>query len=276
MIIWLSSYPKSGNTFVRSLLASYFYTKDGSFNFNLLEKIRQFPDEVLFQNLGIKIEDKHELAKQFIKIQNVINNKDREKLRLLKTHSVLKNEHGYLLTDSNISLGVIYIVRDPRSVIKSYANHMQISDEEAFEALKSYRYLTGGRGETLMGDWSSNYQTWKEFKLNDKYLLIKYEDLVNNTKSTFIKILEFIHKLTKSKFVLDDDKFLKSIDSTKFENLKNLELKNGFSEAVSRNGNKITFFKYGKKNDGKNSLSPSLNKKVENFFNKEMIELGYL
>ena len=127
-----------------------------------------------------------------------------------------------------------------------------------------------------MGDWSSNYQTWKEFKLNDKYLLIKYEDLVNNPKLTFIKILEFIHKVTKSKFVLDEDKLLKSIDSTKFENLKDLELKNGFSEAVSKNGKKITFFKYGKKNDGKNSLSPSLKKKVENFFNKEMIELGYL
>ena len=276
MIIWISSYPKSGNTFVRSFLASYFYTKDGSFNFDLLDKIRQFPDKVLFENLGLKIEDNHELAKQFIKIQNVINNRDREKLRLLKTHSVLRNEHGYLLTDDNISLGVIYIVRDPRSVIKSYANHMQISNEEAFEVLKSYRYLSGNRGETLMGDWSSNYQTWKDFKSNDKYLLIKYEDLVNNTKLTFIKMLEFIHKVTKSKFVLDEDKFLKSIDATKFENLKNLEFKNGFSESVSQNGKKVTFFKYGKKNDGKNSLSPSLKKKVENFFNKEMIELGYL
>ena len=266
MIIWLASYPKSGNTFVRSFLASYFYTKDGSFNFDLLEKIRQFPDKVLFENLGIKIDDKHELAKQFIKIQNVINNRDQGNLRLLKTHSVLRNEHGYLLTDSNISLGVIYIVRDPRSVIKSYANHMQISDEEAFEVLKSYRYISGARGETLMGDWSSNYQTWKEFKLNDKYLLIKYEDLVNNTKLTFIKMLEFIHKVTKSKFVLDDDKFLKSIDSTKFENLKNLELKNGFSESVSQNGKKITFFKYGKKNDGKNSLSPSLKKRKWKIF----------
>ena len=93
---------------------------------------------------------------------------------------------------------------------------------------------------------------------------------------TFIKMLEFIHKVTKSKFVLDEDKLLKSIDSTKFENLKNLELKNGFHEAVSQNGKKVTFFKYGKMNDGKNSLSPSLKNKVENFFNKEMIELGYL
>ena len=276
MIIWLSSYPKSGNTFVRSLLASYFFTKDGSFDFDLLEKIRQFPDNVLFKNLGINSEDKHELAKNFINAQKEINKRDGKTLRFLKTHSVLKNEHGYLLTDINNSLGVIYIIRDPRSVIKSYANHMQILETQAFEVLKSYRYLTGGRGETLMGDWSSNYKSWKKFGKMDNYLLIKYEDLLNDTRSTFIKILEFINKLTNSKFTIEEDKFLNCINSTKFENLQNLELKNGFQEAVKQNGKKVTFFKYGKLNDGKNSLSPNLKKEVEKFFYKEMTELGYL
>ena len=36
MIVWLASYPKSGNTFVRSLLSSYIFSKDGNFNFDLL------------------------------------------------------------------------------------------------------------------------------------------------------------------------------------------------------------------------------------------------
>ena len=112
---------------------------------------------------------------------------------------------------------------------------MQISDEEAFEVLKSYRYISGNRGETLMGDWSSNYQTWKEFKLNDKYLLIKYEDLVNNTKLTFIKMLEFIHKVTKFKFVLDEDKLIKSIDSTKFEIHFQEVQRNFFCSSISWN-----------------------------------------
>ena len=48
MIIWLSSYPKSGNTWLRSLLSSYFYTNDGSFNFNLLKNIDQFPSAPYF------------------------------------------------------------------------------------------------------------------------------------------------------------------------------------------------------------------------------------
>ena len=276
MIIWLSSYPKSGNTFIRSLLASYFYTKDGSFDFDLLEKIRQFPDNVMFKNLGINTKDKHELAKNFINAQNAINKRDGKTIRFLKTHSVLNNDDGYLFTDINSSLGVIYIVRDPRSIIKSYANHMQISDIDAFEVIKSYRYLSGNRGETLMGSWSSNYQSWKDFKKINKYLLIRYEDLVKNTKSTFIKILEFIHELTNSNFILEEKKLLKTINSTKFEELQKLELKKGFHEAAEQNGKKITFFKYGKANEGKNSLSPSLKKDVEEFFSKQMIELGYL
>ena len=52
MIVWLASYPKSGNTFVRSLLSSYIFSKDGNFNFELLKEIKQFPDNSLFTNLG--------------------------------------------------------------------------------------------------------------------------------------------------------------------------------------------------------------------------------
>ena len=44
MIIWLASYPKSGNTLARSLLSSYIFSKDGNLNFKLLRNIKQFPD----------------------------------------------------------------------------------------------------------------------------------------------------------------------------------------------------------------------------------------
>ena len=52
MIIWLASYPKSGNTWVRSFLSAYYYSHDGKFNFKLLENIKQFPSkEFLSQRL---------------------------------------------------------------------------------------------------------------------------------------------------------------------------------------------------------------------------------
>ena len=51
MIIWLASYPKSGNTWVRSIIASLLYTQDGIFNFKLLHKIDQFPEKKYFKDL---------------------------------------------------------------------------------------------------------------------------------------------------------------------------------------------------------------------------------
>ncbi len=44
MIIWLASYPKSGNTWVRALLTTLVYSENGVFNFKLLEHILQFPN----------------------------------------------------------------------------------------------------------------------------------------------------------------------------------------------------------------------------------------
>ena len=52
MIIWLASYPKSGNTLLRSMLSAYLFSNDGIFNFKLLTKIKQFPYNDILKDLG--------------------------------------------------------------------------------------------------------------------------------------------------------------------------------------------------------------------------------
>ena len=52
MFIWIASYPKSGNTLTRSMLASYFFSQDGIFNFDLIQNIKQFPKTELFKKEG--------------------------------------------------------------------------------------------------------------------------------------------------------------------------------------------------------------------------------
>ena len=49
MIIWLASYPKSGNTWLRSIISSLIYSNDGNFNFEHIYKIRQFPNIEYFE-----------------------------------------------------------------------------------------------------------------------------------------------------------------------------------------------------------------------------------
>ena len=69
MIIWLASYPKSGNTFMRSLLSSYYFSKDGNFEFDLLREIQQFPLTEIFQKIGVDIKDKYSVSKTYIRAQ---------------------------------------------------------------------------------------------------------------------------------------------------------------------------------------------------------------
>ena len=53
MFIWLASYPKSGNTLLRSLLSAYFFSSDGKFSFDLIKNIKQFPNMPYFKKIGI-------------------------------------------------------------------------------------------------------------------------------------------------------------------------------------------------------------------------------
>ena len=282
MIIWLASYPKSGNTLIRSMLSAYFFSKDGTFNFKLLNNIKQFPDNSILRNLGIDTSDENEVVKNYIRAQEEINNRDGKSIRFLKTHSALNNINGNPFTNLKNSLGVIYIVRDPRKIINSYANHSEISLEEAQSRILDITVL-GGKNEpannTIIhaGSWSSNYESWKEFKKIDRYFLIKYEDLVSNPEKTFTNVLNFIYKLNKSKEKIDQVKLTKTLNSTTFEYLQNLEKKESFKEATFSSTNKKNkFFKYGIKNDGIKNIPEGLREDLEKVLYQEMKELGYL
>ena len=73
MIIWLASYPKSGNTLVRSMLSAYFFSKDGTYNFDIINNIKQFPSLKLFEKFNINPNDNDEIIKNYINIQTFIN-----------------------------------------------------------------------------------------------------------------------------------------------------------------------------------------------------------
>ena len=283
MFVWLASYPKSGNTLVRSMLAAYFFSEDGVYNFDLIKNIRQFPSSILFERMGIDMTNEKEVIKNYIKVQNSFNKKD--SVQFLKTHSYLFNIDNNPFTDLNNSLGVIYIVRDPRNVATSVSNHMGISVEEATNnMIKLFKFggnLYGTKSErtlVYMGTWNGNYNSWKSFKQEGKYLLVKYEELINNRDLVFRKIIKFLCNLKGIKFQIDQHKFQNALETTDFKQMKKLEKEKGFAEAKihPKTGEKITFFNLGPKNDWKKLLDPKIKIKIEKNFKKEMKELGYL
>ena len=224
--------------------------------------------------------------KNYIKVQEKFNKKD--SIQFCKTHSCLFNyKYKYPFTNLEISLGVIYVVRDPRNIVTSYANFSQKSTEKVADMMieKSYQSgnlyadkKSGDRTTLLTGTWASNFQTWKSFNYVNKYLLIKYEDLTNDPELVFNKILKFIHNLNKTKFQTDKKKFNNVIKTTSFRYMQNLESEYGFNESKinTETNEKIPFFNLGPENNWKNLLDNKIVKKIETAFKKEMVELGYL
>ncbi|WP_440915127.1 sulfotransferase domain-containing protein [Candidatus Pelagibacter sp.] len=280
MIIWLASYPKSGNTWVRSMLTALIYTNDGKFNFDLLDKIKQFPSQIFFKDLTNRYDDVDEIAKNWETAQDLINlNKE---VKFLKTHHLKCKIGENNFTSQRNTLATIYIVRDPRNLVNSISNHYSKSLEESKKFLMTPRYLYGFKKngdvkkndiKTLLGTWSQHYNFWKTNNTN--YLLIRYEDLIKDTNSALNKIIVFLKKYINIE--VNDKKIKNILNTTNFQYLKNLENEGKFNENAFENINtKKTFFYLGPKNNWKNNLDEKMKKEIENELNKEMSELGYL
>ena len=279
MIIWLSSYPKSGNTYIRSFLSAYYFSKDGNFNFNLLLNINQFPGIHFSKN---KMDSKLEASKNWILNQNIYF--DKNKLKILKTHNSLTPYEQNKFTSKDQTLGAIYICRDPRNVITSLKNHFEMSYEESLKFMvneRKYTYDYFKKNDfsdfQFLSSWEKNYQTW----INNKIfpiLVIKYENLIKQTYEEFKKIIKFIDNQIDKDNEFDKKKALNALSSTSFSNLKKIENTKGFSEALDSKikNERIPFFHLGPENNWKNKLDKNFQIKVNEVFKKNLQELHYL
>ena len=277
MIIWIASYPKSGNTYIRSFLSAYYYTNNGQFEFELLKFIEQFPDAQFFNGF---INSKDEASKNWLSIQKkLISSK---KVKFLKTHSAYGSYNNNPFTNSEVTLGSIYVVRDPRNVVSSLMNHFSLDEDGAFEMLcdqnrgiksEDNNYAT----YSFLSTWSNHLKSWSNIK-SFKTFLIKYEDLENNSEKVLSDLIKFTNNLLKNNQGIDYQKFNKAIETTSFEKLKTKEIKEGFLEAILSKEKKqrIPFFNKGFDNDWKKILNKNTVKKIEDKFGKEMKNIGYL
>ena len=279
MIVWLASYPKSGNTLLRSILSSYFFSNDGEFKFENLYQISQFPLLRHFTSIEVDINEDKAVFKNSINAQNFIN-KEKGKVKFFKTHSSFSKINNYNFTDLQNTLGVIYIVRDPRNVVNSLAHHYNFSVDEATDTMidkKKFMSRTDKNAEVFAGSWNFNYNSWKNLEQHKKYFLIKYEDLIKNKKSIILKVFKFLNSLGM-KLDIDMVKLNKVIKTTEFEKMKAKEQKETFTEAMidEKTGKRKIFFNLGPKNDWRVNLDKKNKEKIEKAFSKEMEELGYL
>lgn len=278
MIFWIASYPKSGNTWVRSFLTAYYYCKDGIFDIANLNVIQDYPNKQFFKN-EVK---EGEIYKHWEDSQKEIcKNK---KIKFLKTHNSLINAFGKDFTHPKYSLGVVYIIRDPRNVITSLKNHNDFKTyDEALNLMQNdnaiindYKHLKNFAKTNIINSWRINYQSWLKNNFFRR-LTLKYEDMISNPEETFRDLVVFINTICKFNDNFDKLKFKNAIESTSFNNLKSLEEKGQFMENVYsvHDNRKINFFNQGPKNDWRKHLDKDLLNKMNNFYKEDLEKFGY-
>ena len=235
MIIWLASYPKSGNTWLRMFLKSYFLKPNEKFSLDNKKedsfKAQAFPDQKLLDQLKIDFNKFEEIVKNWEAMQDYVNLNGRT--NFVKTHNAMCKVGPYKFTSTRNTKGAIYIVRDPRDVLVSMSHHMGYGYEQTFEHLtSSYNFEYPSSGDkrykkSLMGTWSDHYKSWKNYK-KSKVLIIKYEDMVSSELDTFSKIISYLNEIDDTNF--DKEKIHKAVEQTKFEELQKMEKKEGFKE----------------------------------------------
>ena len=280
MIIWLASYPKSGNTWLRSIISSLLYTDDGEFKIELLKKIPQFPVERNFQGLTDNLTDINEVKKYWILAQDKINLD--KKIKFFKTHHINVKLNEFNFTNQENTCATIYLVRDPRNLVNSISNHFSKTHEESKNFLVSPKILGAKRERnsntghvvTLLGNWGEHYRFWKQG--SKKILLIRYEDLIKSPEKELERLVIFLKKFIS--FEVDEKKKQRIIKTTAFDSLKRIENQGLFKESVINHetNKKVNFFNQGPKNKWENFLNKKIKDELETKFKNEMRELNYL
>ena len=268
MIVWLASYPKSGNTWLRLFLKSYFSHIKNNFN------LGAFLEEDDLRELNINYYDYLEIIKNWRTLQNKINLNG--KTNLLKTHNAMCTINNIKFSDKSNTAGGIYLIRDPRDVLISFSEHLGQTYNEVLNGMldsKNSELATDKFGKdfrkTIMGKWSDHYNSWINYK-ECEILVIKYENLINDTNNQFLKILKYLKKIED--FEINHKYMEQAIKNTSFKKLQKNEKEFGFEEASKHS----PFFRSGKCGQWKTKLDSRILSKIEETFKKEMKLLSYL
>lgn len=275
-IIWISSYPKSGNTWVRYLLANYFYNPSKITNANIIDNIKKFNVNDKFKkesNLENIKKNPFDISKYWIPSQeNLIkNNKSNF---FLKNHNSLIRIGENNFTKREFCLATIYIVRDPRDVAVSFAHFSNLNYDKTIDKLLSEELFASVDSNNpwnieIIGSYKFHYNSWKNGIMNVPFIIIKYEDLINDTYGQLLRIISFLCKILN--FNINHEQLIFSVYNSSFETLKKFEIENKFKEKGKSN----QFFRKGKSNDWINELSQSQISRIERTLSKEMDILGY-
>ncbi len=240
-ILWLASYPKSGNTWLRALLANYLSGAAEPVAINSLPS---------FAHGDMRSEPYARLAG---KPASVLTWEEINRLRpavhraladqrpgivFVKTHSVLGSIDDIPTITPGVTFGAIYVVRNPLDVACSFADHYGLTPAAGVRAL-CFKGLEiepkDGHIRQIVGDWTTHVESWE--RAPGLYLhIVRYEDLLAAPEPTLGRMLDFLRIRN------DPERLTRAVRHAAFDTLAAQEAASGF---IERSKNAKRFFRRG-------------------------------
>ena len=288
--IWLASYPKSGNTWFRMLVANLSAEDGRPVDINNLPEdhgiasSRGMFDHYTLVDTGLLTHDEIDCLRPRLheELARVAQNPEAGKLghappvRFVKVHDAytLTPKGEPLLAGARGADGAVVIVRDPRDVAPSLANHLGKSIDGAItimnDAAAKYSAPPGRQAAQLrqtLGSWSEHVESWLD-QTDIPVHLVRYEDMQGDAVGTFAEVLNF------AGYPASVERIAQAAALATFSELARQEREKGFKEASRADGGR-KFFRRGQAGTWRDELTPEQIARIEAVHASMMRRLGY-
>ena len=272
-ILWLASFPKSGNTWLRLFLANYLF--DRAEPVPLEQASRIAPSDALARPYAqhafgrLDAEDHEAVLKLRPRVLEAMTANGAD-VNFVKTHHRNDAAFGFPLIPPDATRGALYVLRHPFDVAVSYAHHFACGLDMAVESLCSEDTVTRSPDGTIvaqyLGSWTTHLQTWRREKRFPVHVM-RYEDMKADPERTFGGALRFVGA------PLDPKRLAKAVDFSSFERTRAQEEAGGFGEKPAH---AERFFRSGRSGEGAETLSDDHKAKIVRAHGAAMKRHGYL
>ncbi|HET6432600.1 sulfotransferase domain-containing protein [Dyella sp.] len=271
-IVWLASYPKSGNTWLRAFLANFIANRSAPVPLNELSLYAE--DEAnpdLFTSLGGRPSsglDIDEISALRPQVHAEIAARAAGTC-FVKTHNMAGSFNGYPLHNMQVTAGAIYVVRNPLDLAVSMTHHFGIGVDEAIERLGDENVATANDARfvsQILGSWSLHARSWADIK-HDRVLVIRYEDMIDKPLKAFLKVAKLVSAGA------DRARVDRAVRHAEFRSLATLERQHGFIEASDKGAR---FFRKGRVNEWRLALTREQAQRVVAAHREQMQRFGYV
>jgi hypothetical protein len=250
-ILWLASYPKSGNTWLRAFLHNLMTDPDEPVPINKLAALTQGDSQMAWYEAVATGDprslDAAGLAALRPAVHRHLAGRSPDTV-IVKTHNALCNAHGIPTITRELTAGAIYIARNPLDVAVSYADHLGQGLDAVIELMARDGFETPpseGNAPEHHGDWSSHVASWTGVP-HPAFHVVRYEDLIATPLKRFAAIVQFMG------MEISRERLSRAIKFSSFRTLRAQEDSEGF---IERTPAQERFFRRGKSGGWRKVLS---------------------